>query len=107
MNITHEYIRGIVGEEPQEWWPTSMGYLIDAYVDNEEDCSWVSPDTAYHAFVGAAVEWLGKHHKGTFTVDVNEGYGAIIDLHLFDEDVPVSHGPCLLSALVRAIGEVK
>ena len=94
MNITHEYIRSVVGDEPQEWWPEPFG------------CD-PNPSTVYHAFVGAAVEWLAKHHKGTFTVDVNEGYGAIIDLHLFDEDVPVSHGPCLLSALVRAIGEVK
>ncbi len=105
MNITHEYIRGIVGEEPQEWWPTSMGYLIDAYVDNEEDCSWVSPDTAYHAFVGAAVEWLADHYH---RLSIDKGVETRVETRVFGtDDYDEADGPCLLSALVRAIGEVK
>lgn len=92
MTITHQQLRDIVGETPEPWWPEIHG-----------DELWL-PELAYAAFVGAAVEWLGRQGKpydcpafyfyeNRWFVDYGNGEG--------------TDSPCLLSALIAACRAVK
>jgi len=116
MNITHDHIRSIVGTEPQEWWPEDVGFHTGVWVDREYYAT-ISPITAYHAFVGAAVEWLQlqAHTKDHYTVldcATHASTSPVWGVYVRDAASGVDsrcfgESPCLLSALVAAIREVK
>lgn len=103
MNITHEYIRAIVGTEPQEWWPELCHMGDDGWWFNRLAATnhHVQPELAYLAFVGAAVEWWLKLHPDT-NLMWHEG-----EWSAWNNTIGIDAGrPCLLSALVAAIREV-
>lgn len=102
MNITHDHIRSIVGTEPQEWWPEGVVLEFGKFYDNGADCP-MEAIVAYHAFVGAAFRRMRS--RGPVS-SWQTGALVMVTFGMGSETKMVS-GPCDLSALVRAIGEVK
>jgi len=103
-DITHDYIRAIVGAEPQEWWPSTNWDPVCEAFENPDDHDPLPASLAYHAFVGAAVEWLAR--RGTVGADGLDSPTFAVGWK-GNRDTTKHESTCLLSALVAAIREVK